>query len=654
MAADARTTSTPSVGYGSEPVTTDTALDGAIRRDQLEAARHSILCALAINCLLGLACFAVAFQAGQGMIGGVWFALSACANLWRVYLCRATCHGLDDGTSPSQGSAITAINRRLRWSTIAALASGSVWAGLPFLCGGYTSPQTLFYLTVTCGITAGAVGYVISFSRIPIAFITPPLLSATGCLLAVGGFDHVCLAFTVLIYLLALARTCRETEANFCRTSRLKNAANALAERMADRAANDQLTGLLNRAGFAEQAELNPAPCLMMLDLDGFKSVNDIFGHKKGDEVLAEVGRRLRAHRPTAGLVGRLGGDEFAILYDPALTGIPVRALAETVIAAIAEPFDTFESGRVGVSIGIHLGGTESLTERLVCADEALYVAKSTGRNRFHTFDDTLRDRLDMRRDAERDLPDALMEGAVELWFQPIYLVHDGEMAGLEALIRWKHPRHGWVPPPELIAAAAVTGLSEQLLGFILDRVCQMKLALCERGADAVRIALNVCPRELAQAPLDEIILGKLRAFGLPADGLEIEVTEDTALDVAAVSEKLANLSAAGISIAIDDFGVGYSSLSRLRQLRVNRVKIDRSLVTGLGEAADKRGLVQAVIDLGRALKLEVVAEGVETQSDLTALRAMDCPFAQGYHLGRPMRADDVLDAVAPPILKVA
>lgn len=635
-------------------MTTDGALDCAIRRDQLDAASHSILRALVINCLLGLACLAVAIRAGEGSLGALWFAASCGVNLWRVYLCRAVLWGAGDGIVPSQEARSGAIERRLRWSAVAALVSGSVWACLPFLCAGYTSPQTLFYLTITCGITAGSVGYVTSYSRIPVSFITPPLLSVAGCLMTSGSFDHVCLAGTVLLYLLALVRTCRETEANFCRTSRLKNEASALAGRMASRATNDQLTGLLNRAGFAEQAELSPASCLMVLDLDGFKSVNDIFGHKTGDELLAEVGRRLRAQVPVSGLVGRLGGDEFAILYDPTKTGLPVHVLAGTVIAAIAEPFDRFDSGRVGVSIGIHLGDAESLTERLVRADEALYVAKSTGRNRFHVFDDALRDRLDMRRDAERDLPDALAEGAIDLWFQPIYRVRDSELAGLEALIRWRHPRHGWVPPPELIAAAAVTGLSEQLLRFILDRVCQMKLALRDRGADTVRIALNVCPRELAQAPLDEIILGKLHAFGLRADCLEIEVTEDTALDVAAVSEKLATLSDAGISIAIDDFGVGYSSLSRLRQLRVNRVKIDRSLVTGLEEADDKRGLVQAVIDLGRALKLEVVAEGVETESDLTALRDMGCPFAQGYHLGRPMRAEAVLDALAPPARKVA
>lgn len=626
----------------------------AIRRDQLDAARRSVLRALFINLILGLTCLAVAIRADHGMAGGIWFAASTVANLLRVYLCRASCVGLDDDTPVDADAAATAIDRRLELMAFGAFLSGLVWACLPFLCAAYTTPQAVFYLVVTCGITAGAVSYGTSFARIPVFFITPPLVSVVGCLFVTGGFERECLAVTTLVYLVALMRTCFETEANFRRTSGLKNEANALAARMANRAICDGLTGLLNRAGFAEQAEATPAPCLMLLDLDGFKSVNDIYGHKTGDQVLAEVGRRLRAQVPACGHVGRLGGDEFAVLYDPAVAGVSVRDLAEAVIAAVAEPFDRFDTDRVGISIGIHLGACDSLTEGLVRADEALYAAKSTGRNRYRIFDDELRDRLDMRRDAERDLPDALAEGAVEVWFQPIFRVREGNLAGLEALVRWRHPRHGWVPPPDIIAAAGVIGLSEALLRYILDSVYRMKLALTEHGATDIRIAMNVCPRELTQTPIEGLILDKLEAFGLPADWLEIELTEDTALDAAAVSDKLGALSRAGVSIAIDDFGVGYSSLSRIRQLRVNRVKIDRSLVTGLNEAGDKRGLVQAVIDLGKALSLEVVAEGVETETDLVALREMGCPFAQGYHLGRPMPAERVIESFAVPLLRVA
>lgn len=653
MAAVAGTNPEPSI-VDSYAAPSERVLKRAIRRDQLDAARRSILRALIINFMLGLACLAVAIQSDQTLAGCIWFGASSLANILRVYLCRLPCKGLDDSASIERDDVAAAIDRRLHRMALAALLSGTVWGCLPMLCAGYTSPQTLFYLTVTCGITAGAVCYGTSFARIPVSFIVPPLLATAVCLVLTGGFEHNCLAATCVVYLLALTRATVEAEASFRQTSGLKNEASALAVRMAMRAVTDGLTGLLNRVGFAEEAEVAPASCLMVLDLDGFKSVNDIYGHQIGDQVLAEVGRRLRQQVPASGHVGRLGGDEFAVLYDPDATGLPYRDLAEAIIAAVAEPFDRFETDRVGVSIGIYLGDTESLTERLVRADEALYAAKTSGRNHFRVFDDALRARLDMRRDAERDLPEALADGVIEVWFQPILHVPTGRLAGLEALIRWKHPRHGWVPPPDIIAAAAVIGLSEAVLRYILDHVYRMKLLLRERGLDEVRIAMNVCPRELTQTAFEKLILEKLDAFGIPADGLEIELTEDTALDSAIASERLAVLSRAGVSIAIDDFGVGYSSLSRIRQLRVNRVKIDRSLVTGLHEAGDKRGLVQAVIDLGKALSLEVVAEGVETETDLIALREMGCPFAQGYHLGRPTQAATVLDAFAPPVLKVA
>jgi EAL domain-containing protein (putative c-di-GMP-specific phosphodiesterase class I) len=199
------------------------------------------------------------------------------------------------------------------------------------------------------------------------------------------------------------------------------------------------------------------------------------------------------------------------------------------------------------------------------------------------------------------------------------------------------------VPPADLIAAAAMAGLTESLLRFILEQVCGMLCALRDRGRHDLSVAMNVSPREMAQIAVDEIVLGRLRLLGLPAAALEIEITEETALDIEAVQGKLLALSRAGIRMALDDFGTGYSSLASVRQLRADRVKIDRSLVTGLTEAEDKRGLVQAVLGLGRALSLEVVAEGVETADDLATLQAMGCPFMQGYHLGRPQPADHVL-----------
>ncbi|MET7248256.1 EAL domain-containing protein [Methylobacterium sp. EM32] len=639
-------------------------LRASIRRDQLDAVRRSVQHAMPVNAILGATSALVAAQAGHAAAGLAWFAASSVVNLTRFGLCRASCAGLavPEDAPPEQARAgARAIDRHLRLATLAAFLSGLVWSLVALLCDGYTAPQTLFYLVVVCGITAGAVTHGMAYAAIPASFITPPLLTVAGCLAYAGGIDRIGLAFTVLLYLAALLRSAVETERGFRRTSRLKNeatalararqeahaAASALADEMRRRATHDALTGLMNRAGFAQGAEARirhpgPAPCLMLLDLDGFKSVNDVYGHSTGDRVLIEVARRLRRTLPAEALAARFGGDEFAILYDPAAGQAPAD-LASALIQAVVEPFESFDTGRLGISIGLCHAHGPSLTEMLTCADEALYAAKAAGRNRVRIFDEGLRGRLEMRRDSERDLSHALAENGLAVWFQPIFGEGGGRVAGLEALVRWNHPVHGWIPPGEIVAAAARAGLTESLLRFILEQVCGAMQALRASGVPDIRVAMNVSPREMAQIPVDEIVLDRLRALGLGPALLEIEITEETALDIEAVQGKLAALSRAGIRVALDDFGIGYSSLASLRQLRAGRVKIDRSLVTGLSESDDKRGLVQAVLGLGRALGLEVVAEGVETAEDLATLRTLGCPFVQGYHLGRPVPAEQAL-----------
>lgn len=551
-------------------------------------------------------------------------------------------------TAEFAAAAARSVNNHLRLFVAAAMLSGCVWAFIPLLCDGYTSAQALFYLTVTCGITAGAVTHGIAYARIPAAFITLPLLSVAVCLLYTGGFDRNGLAAAVLLYLLALLRNTTASEIVFCEASRLKNEARAFADEMQVRATHDALTCLLNRSGFVEAGKAQLAQtdhqlCLLLIDLDGFKSVNDVYGHKMGDQVLIEVARRLEAALPAGCCAARLGGDEFAVLYDAKTIDEAPVDLAARLIQAVSRPFGTFDAGRLGASIGICNDRTESLTQFLSYADEALYAAKKTGRNCFHVFDDRLRQRLEMRRDCERDLSHALAEGHLEVWFQPIYGAGGRSMTSLEALVRWHHPIHGWVPPNDLIAAAAMAGLTVSILRFILEQACTMLQSLRDRGLTDLSVAMNVSPREMAQVAVDEIVLQRLSALELPPAMFEIEITEETALDIEAVRDKLIALSDAGVRIALDDFGAGYSSLASLRQLRADRLKIDRGLVTGLAVSEDMRGMVQTVLSLGRALDLEVVAEGVETGEDLAALQSLGCTFMQGYHLGRPAPAAKIL-----------
>ena len=639
--------------------------------------------AIPINMVLGVIALVVAIHSGQGFAGMAWFAASTVANLLRLALCHAPCAGLSPSAQPE--AAARSVDRHLRLVQASALLSGLVWAFLPALCAGCTAEQTVFYLTLTCGTTAGAVTYGTAFARMPIGFLTPPLLSIAACLFAAGGFEHICLAATVLLYLAGLIRGALLCEAGFREASRLKNEASALAQsrmaahasasalaaEMARRATHDDLTGLLNRAGFQQDAEAALRPsvgvsssvssgatsadaagaaveyCLMLLDLDGFKSVNDVHGHTMGDRVLAEVARRMKATLPADGIAARLGGDEFAVLYAPARTGIAPDALAARLIGAVGQPFETLDAGRLGISIGLHRAAAASLTHRLSCADEALYAAKSAGRNRARLFDASLEARMERRRDGERDLSPALAEGAVTVWFQPIFGRDGRTLVSLEALVRWDHPRHGWIPPGDIVAAAATAGLTESLLRTILEQVCAMIETLRRHGLDEVRVALNVSPREMAQIAVDEIVLGRLAALGLPPRMLEIEITEETALDIGAVQAKLAVLAEAGIRVTLDDFGIGYSSLASLRQLQAQRIKIDRSLVTGLTGSDDKSGLVQAVLGLGRWLGIEVVAEGVETADDLATLQALGCALFQGYHLGRPAPAEAASELLA-------
>ena len=639
-------------------------LAALIRADQLIATRRSARIAIPVNTLLSLTSMLVAWHYGQGRAGLAWLAASGAVNGYRALLSLVPLP--KSGRAERGGDRHRDVERQLHLAWIMALLSGVVWSLIPALCGGYTGPQTLFYLVLGCGITAGAVTHGTAYARVPIAFIIPPLLSAIACLLYAGGFDRTCLAATILLYLGALIHTARQAETGFRHTSRLKHEATAMAlslkaahaqslqvaDEMRDLATHDALTGLLNRTGFLGETKdrltSGTSPlCLMLLDLDGFKAINDAFGHKAGDNVLIEVAHRLRQMLPGDVTIVRLGGDEFAILYGLRAGIDPPSLLASRLIAAVGLPYAAFDAARVGVSIGIHVACGADMAEMLSCADTALYAAKSAGRNRHYLFDDILRTRLDMRRDVERDIAQALTDHALEVWYQPIFGKGGRTISSLEALIRWKHPKHGWIPPADLMATAATAGFAEPLMGFILENVCEMMRMLHHRQLDHIRVAMNISPREMSQIPVDELVLAALDSHGLPRAMMEIEITEETALDILGVQQKLLSLSQAGIRITIDDFGVGYSSLGSLRRLHVDRLKIDRCFVSGLAKSAGDQVVVQAILNLGKSLGLEVVAEGVETADDLRALRGFGCEFMQGYHLGHPLPPGDTIALVA-------
>src|SRR6202051_1553684 len=346
-----------------------------IRRDQLIAVRRSVPTSIPVGIALAGAIALVAIHYGPGKAGLVWFSSATIINIFRIFLCRAPLPGAPkiNSTAEQTRSAHRAVEQHFRLYWITALVSGFIWSLVPLLCKGYTSPQTLFYLMLVTGTTAGVVTHGTAFARIPTCFITPSLASIIGCLLYTGGFDRNCLAATVFLYLFGLVRIAYQGEAAFREASLLKNEATtlaqslkeaharsiAVAEQMSYLATHDELTGLLNRAGFmqevAHRASVTRAPlCVMLLDLDGFKSINDVFGHIAGDRVLVEVARRLRESLTDEFSIGRLGGDEFAVFAVLQPPPASPQSLATHLITAIEIPFTTFCTGKVGVSIGVH------------------------------------------------------------------------------------------------------------------------------------------------------------------------------------------------------------------------------------------------------------------------------------------------------------
>ncbi|WP_343651971.1 bifunctional diguanylate cyclase/phosphodiesterase [Herbaspirillum sp.] len=646
-----------------------------IRSDQLMALRQTVLLSMPVNMLLGLISTVVAWRSDKLAIALVWLTCSGLVNIARVLACRIPVQRLaaalpflrERHSHRTDADSVTELNLRLH--ALLALLSGIVWAGVPLLCEGYTAPETLFYLTCVCGITAGAVTHGFAFARIPICFITPPLLSIIFCLATIDtSTTRVALAAAVLLYLAALIRGAKVSEGLVSHASALKNEATAanqalevahqdlhrFAQKMQYQAEHDLLTGLLGRAGFMEAAprmvaRQEYALCMMFLDLDGFKVINDAYGHEAGDQVLIEVARRLRASLPEGATLARLGGDEFVILYALAPQAEPPEQLARRLIAAIRQPFARLAHRHIGLSLGITVTCSHDINEMLVCSDAAMYQAKRRGRNQFCVFNDALNAHLQMKRDVERDLADALAQRQLEVWFQPI-IQHDGHtLDGFEALLRWRHPRHGPIAPPDLIEIAALAGLSEELLRFIVGEVGTMIGFLQARGRPDLRVSMNISPREMERILVDELVAEMLRSQQLPAQMLEIEITEETALDLQAASQSLVALAMLGVSIAIDDFGVGYSSLGFLRQMRVSRVKIDRSFVTGLTEQTENQALVAAVLQLSGSFGFQVVAEGVESAEDLHTLQALQCHAMQGYYFAQPMPAAQARQMVNAP-----
>ncbi|WP_456713976.1 bifunctional diguanylate cyclase/phosphodiesterase [Bradyrhizobium sp. USDA 4353] len=418
--------------------------------------------------------------------------------------------------------------------------------------------------------------------------------------------------------------------------------------RVLELAQTDALTGLANRAFFLEEMErINDEKSgrftVFLLDLDRFKNVNDSLGHGAGDELLVQVAQRLRSQLRDEDVLARLGGDEFALIQagftDQRAAAIE---LAQRITRLIAEPFQIAgQRVEIGTSIGISLAPQHGRDQEhlLKKADLALYRSKSAGRSCYTMYDDAMSAELEARNTLEGDLRDAIAQCQFEVHYQPFYDADTRQRRGVEALVRWRHPVKGLVPPDKFIPLAESTGLIVPLGEWIIGRACDDATAWPED----VKVAVNLSPVQFKQAELFDVIQSALARSGLDPKRLEIEITESVLLERAAENESFIDrLKGLGISLALDDFGTGYSSLRSLTAFPFNKIKIDKSFVANLSTRDESAAVISSVVTLARGLGIQITAEGVETEEQLSQLRALGVNFAQGYLLGRPMPVEQL------------
>jgi diguanylate cyclase (GGDEF)-like protein/PAS domain S-box-containing protein len=423
----------------------------------------------------------------------------------------------------------------------------------------------------------------------------------------------------------------------------------------------DPLTHIPNRLYFVDRLESaieaarqpdGGAFAVLFVDLDGFKLINDNLGHAAGDEMLIDVAGRLSASIRTSSrrstsrqsAVSRIGGDEFAILLMNSQQESDAAIVAARVLHRLSEPFN-FEGHRmfVSASIGIALSSTGSTPEDLLRnADTAMYQAKNNGKGRFEFFNEELRQQVDTRFDTESRLRKAIDEGQLVLHYQPIVSDSSVRIHGFEALVRWNHPERGLIPPGEFISIAEESDLILLLGRWVLREACTQAAAWQRAFADdpPLTVIVNVSSRQLSSPHLVEDVEAALKLAELKPECLELEMTESSIMrNAEQMLITLNRLKKMGVRLGIDDFGTGYSSLSYLQRLPFDALKIDRSFVCGLTTGKGSIDIVRAILELARSLKLEVIAEGVETEQQLTRLRKLGCTYFQGFLFSKPVDA---------------
>ncbi len=415
----------------------------------------------------------------------------------------------------------------------------------------------------------------------------------------------------------------------------------AVEDELRRRALEDPLTGLANRALLMSQLErelrhsarLATEVCVLLIDLDRFKVVNDTLGHAVGDTLLRQAAARIRSNVRDEDLVARLGGDEFVAVCSRTESERAIADIGRRIVDAFADPFqigDHEVNVRASVGIAVAASGGESPEDLVREADAAMYRAKEAGGGCFEVFNASLRRRLVTRLAAERDLQHAVARDELELYYQPLVDLASERLVGFEALIRWRHPERGLIPPDDFIGIAEETGLILPIGSWVLATAC----AQLASWPDPISVSANLSPAQVSPQLVREV-QDLLKLHGFDPSRLVLEITESLVLDPR-TKPVIAELRALGVHVALDDFGTGYSSLGSLQRFPMDILKLDRSLIGSLGEDSGQ-AVVRAAVELGRALGLHVVAEGIEHREQVTQLREVGCRLGQGFMFARPL-----------------
>jgi diguanylate cyclase (GGDEF)-like protein len=415
----------------------------------------------------------------------------------------------------------------------------------------------------------------------------------------------------------------------------------------------DPMTGLPNRGLLEDRlaqalAALDRLPgwlALLFIDIDGLKAINDSLGHDAGDEMLRETARRMAGALRGSDTLARIGGDEFLVVANGLRDVSEVGAVAQRLLDAFREPL-RIAGDKLPVSASIGVAATNSAStpsrELVRCADVAMYRAKGRGGGCWVRFDDQMAGEVDARLQVESELRLALAHGELRVHYQPIVRLADGTINGCEALVRWEHPVRGMLGPDAFLDLAEENGLIVPIGEWVLDEACRQAAQWRREGID-VSVSVNLSPRQINQRGFADVVRDTLTARGLPAPQLCIEIAETAVRrrfeHLATPMERIKRL---GVRIAMDNFGSGFSSLSHLRGLPLDIIKIDGSFVRAVTAAGPDRAIVAAIVSLGEEMGLTVIAEGIDSDTQLDALRRLRCPFGQGYHFAPPRPASEL------------